>query len=132
MSKFGDHLGEEPTEAQAEKLKWFLENLDSPALTAHADQNRALAEETFDEALTMYIEGYEAMSLGNKVQAAFMSAKFYAWVQDLDPNARYQLITSLIKHLLDMTLTATGEDNYVSLRDRVVRETEEDDLDANA
>jgi hypothetical protein len=103
VSKFGDHLGEEPNEVQAEKLKWFLENLHSPALTALADQNRALAEETFNEALTMYIEGYEAMSVGNKIQAAFHAAKFYAWVQDLDPHARYQLITGLIKHMLDTT-----------------------------
>jgi hypothetical protein len=103
VSRASDGIGDAPTPEQAEKLNEFLKEMYSPAITAHADQVRAMASDVFDTAVTMFIEGYEHVTKGDRVMGAFAAAKLYGWVQDLEPHARYQLITGLIKHMLDTT-----------------------------
>lgn len=119
-------IGDEPTEEQRELLGKLAEHLHGPAGRARADQLGKLREEVIDDAITMFVEGYELQHNGDTEAAVFHVAKYYGWIKDLDEESKYQLIIGLIQNLLDLTLHMTGDSNYIELRDRVDRETREE------
>lgn len=122
-----EEMGVEPTPDQAERLAQFLNFTSTPQASALNDQMEKLRDDVMDDAVNRFIEGYEFTANGDRVRGAFAAAKFFGWVRGLDEDARYQLVVGLIRALLDVTCTLTGDSDYLELRDRVDREQAEEE-----